>query len=348
MKKLFIFGMLFLGITNVSASETFIQDDIVYDSFDSYKETLCQNSKEFGDIIFRENGEYNNQNIYYYCEYSDPKQALNNLKEKYSLEFNAIKNENNFEELNENNWESYYNVVKKSNRADVHNILVFFDTYENTEKNDEITSLINTSSYRSNNGVSEKLSQILPDYNNISTATPYDNQVFNVKAGVNYAENWAWDYNPGFRNFGDNDCTNFVSQVLQNGGYNHVNGINKYFGWWYNNNSNSNSWSSADKFIKYWGVRMSTTSFEDFSKLISVGDFIFQDLGNDGDYNHAGFVTYKSNTFGVHDAGNMSMRYYDFIVAQHSKNYNKWVSESDNNWELCSGCRYATAAINKQ
>ena len=50
------------------------------------------------------------------------------------------------------------------------------------------------------------------------------------------------------------------------------------------------------------------------------------------------FVTYRDNAERWYDG----MLYQNYIVAQHSTNYNMWVSEAGNQWELSGekGGRY--------
>ena len=47
---------------------------------------------------------------------------------------------------------------------------------------------------------------------------------------------------------------------------------------------------------------------------------------DDGDWDHAGFVVDKGTVLS-------SSGYYDIKIAQHTKNYNSWVSSSTNGWE---------------
>lgn len=85
------------------------------------------------------------------------------------------------------------------------------------------------------------------------------------------------------------------------------------------------SWIRADTFAKYMGVGYTTTSHSTFTNNIQKGDFIGADFGNDGDWNHMGFVTDKETT--------MSNGYYDYKVAQHTSNYHEWTSSSNNGWD---------------
>lgn len=67
----------------------------------------------------------------------------------------------------------------------------------------------------------------------------------------------------------------------------------------------------------------------DFSVKLTKADIIAFDNASDGDWNHMGFVTDKKTT--VSSVG--GKKYYDYKVAQHTSNYNAWVSSTTNKWE---------------
>ena len=73
------------------------------------------------------------------------------------------------------------------------------------------------------------------------------------------------------------------------------------------------------------GVGYTTTNNSLFSANIKKGDFIAADYEKDGDWNHMGFVTSKKTS--------KTNGYYDYKVAQHTKNYHAWASSSTNSWE---------------
>ena len=55
---------------------------------------------------------------------------------------------------------------------------------------------------------------------------------------------------------------------------------------------------------------------------------------DDGD--NSGETGYDEFKYG-YDAYNRQISYYNYEVAQHSINYIKWASESDNSWDTYSG-----------
>lgn len=170
-----------------------------------------------------------------------------------------------------------------------------------------------------------------------------------LNAAVRYAEKYAWTPNAdeyevatSFSN-GVVDCTNFASQILHASGVNQVVYKNKNSGWWHRKNwlnihNYSISWINADVFARYMGVGYTTTNHQSFAQNIIVGDFIALDHENNGSWDHMGFVTYRDNAERWYNG-----KYYqNYIVAQHSNNYNMWVSEEGNGWELSGdfGGRY--------
>ena len=82
--------------------------------------------------------------------------------------------------------------------------------------------------------------------------------VYNRLAAVNYARKWALGRNPQFPNYGGGggggDCSNFISQCLNAGGWPMVDGWNRdKFAWWAEKDETSRTWSSAQWFGGYIG-----------------------------------------------------------------------------------------------
>jgi len=101
-------------------------------------------------------------------------------------------------------------------------------------------------------------------------------------------------------------------------------------------------WTVADKFAKFYGIKSTTKDFYTFSTRIRQGSFIAYSRYGDGKYAHMGFVTAKSST----KKKTSGVTYYDFKVAQHTSDYNAWVSSSTNGWEkIKSNYPKATFAI---
>ena len=173
----------------------------------------------------------------------------------------------------------------------------------------------------------------------IQQLTYSKNANFNVAKGVAYANKYAVNQNTYFRYFKNADCTNFVSQIKRAGGvadyFSYLTGGSDstfdydkswcYIGY----HSYGKRWTVADRFAKFFGVKYTTTNFYTFSTKVKKGSFISYDITSDGSWDHMAFVTAKSSTKKTTEG----VTYYDFKVAQHTTNYNYYVSNSKNNWE---------------
>src|SRR5262245_44617292 len=80
---------------------------------------------------------------------------------------------------------------------------------------------------------------------------------YNRIAAVNYAQKWALSRNPQFPNYsaaagGGGDCSNFISQCLNAGGWPMIDGWNRdKYAWWAEKDKTSRTWSSASWFGGY-------------------------------------------------------------------------------------------------
>lgn len=169
-------------------------------------------------------------------------------------------------------------------------------------------------------------------------------------AGVAYANKHATSVNIGpYFYFTGNDCTNFASQILEASGVSQVKSSSIYSGWWHTYSSSiydhkhSNSWINANTFARYMGVGYTTKNHYSFSANISTHDFIAYDAGSDGDWNHIGYVV-DNDSFAAKYSG---YNYYDYKVAQHSKNYVAWTSSSTNNWETLANNGYTYGRVRR-
>jgi hypothetical protein len=79
---------------------------------------------------------------------------------------------------------------------------------------------------------------------------------YNRSGAVAYAHQYAYDPNPAYYFFPDNDCTNFVNQSIHHGSYAEEVGSNTY-GWYYNyynnyqDNDYSASWTDVGKLYEF-------------------------------------------------------------------------------------------------
>ncbi|HMR99739.1 MAG TPA: amidase domain-containing protein [Anaerolineales bacterium] len=151
-----------------------------------------------------------------------------------------------------------------------------------------------------------------------TTSTPVNGYIYNRVAAVSYANTWAHEPRnttyPLSNETGCNcnDCTNYISQVLHNGGYPLRTGNfdeNSYYEWWYRDPSQyfvsySTTWSAANWFNVY--ISLYPNEFDTMSTVTALqeGDFILLDLRNndtnapfpDGKPDHGRVVVGYGNT----------------------------------------------------
>jgi hypothetical protein len=117
---------------------------------------------------------------------------------------------------------------------------------------------------------------------------------YNRLKAVQYAEQWWNSYNPYYKKF-ENDCTNFISQCLHQGGAPMRGYPNRSKGWWMTGNNWSYSWTIANSLRLYLtnstvGLRAKQVSSPE---QLLFGDVICYDFEGDGRYNHNTIVTAK-------------------------------------------------------
>lgn len=289
-----------------------------------------------------------------FCEFDNPDQAIEDLKENIPDLLSALQEQYALQALSSSNWKEYYSnlyqyeqsmidaqTLTKQTAQELAVLYSFFDIYENTEQNEKILALIDLASDEDLQEFQTELAAALPYTSPFAVQTVSSQLLATTRASFNvtnanaYAAQWANDDNhAAYGSFGASaDCTNFASQILEAGGKTQNYTGNTATGWWHKRISNtvhqySNSWTVANKFGLYWGKSYQTKSFYNLSKNVTVGDFIAQDRTNDGSLDHIGYIT----TVGTE--GNYGgQTYRDLKIAQHSTHYHAWVSSSINGWE---------------
>ncbi|WP_240106462.1 amidase domain-containing protein [Streptomyces sp. MUM 203J] len=122
-------------------------------------------------------------------------------------------------------------------------------------------------------------------------ATGYD-----YRAMARYAERYWYNYNPEYRRFNDagGDCTNFVSQALKAGGWQHVpGGYDDHRAWWYGDSYQSTSWVGANEWSWFTLSQKRATNLASAYQL-DVGDVMQMDFDRDGSKDHTMITTYRS------------------------------------------------------
>ncbi|MCS1350267.1 amidase domain-containing protein [Mechercharimyces sp. CAU 1602] len=90
------------------------------------------------------------------------------------------------------------------------------------------------------------------------------------------------------------DCTNFVSQVIHEGGIGFVKDDPNIPDWYYNDTKPSTSWYYVDHLYRHMVARAEAKDYDQ----LKVGDIVIGDLADDGDYEHAAFVSKVQKRWG--------------------------------------------------
>lgn len=125
------------------------------------------------------------------------------------------------------------------------------------------------------------------------TATGYD-----YAAMATYATKYWSRYNPDYPDFSDagagGDCTNFVSQALKAGGWQHVPGYTTDFHKWFGNAEiQSDSFVGVNEFSWFALSSKRATSLANVYQM-DVGDVLQLDFDRDGSKDHSMIVTSRS------------------------------------------------------
>lgn len=287
------------------------------------------NLKKFDTLIVPNSLMLDDEEIPLYVSFENQQNALQNFRKSFSNEIDLLKHDYNLEEISENNYNEYYSAITSMIENNVSNnnisnidkyneMLEFIDIFENKYQNDEISDKVTLASKLRGNDkddIKNEISLLTPNYNEkISQVRRTENLGMpNLNAAINYAKKYATSPNPLYTYFSNADCTNFVSQILNNGGVGQVVYSSKSSGWWYKTKSNySYSWTVANTFSKYMGRTRYNVSWNTFKGKLKKGSFIGKDNTDDGDVNHMAFITDVSS-----DKSQVQ-------IAQHTTNYLKW------------------------
>lgn len=316
--------------------------------------------------------EGNSENIY--KEFENRYVALEELNKKNSDFIKYLMKRFDIGKLSNKNWKSYYEIINSEDidskyEREIFLFKSFFDIYENTDKNDEILNLINESNLKSSpidKEKKEKLFLLLPSYSKFANKIKdvrgteinsllegslfklkgtknFGDNILDVNKAVEYAMRYAYSPNKNYYSFYTGDCANFVSQIMK------ASGKQLTDDWWCRFSKDafgnyvvveySRAWSFANDFVHHFGVYYSTKSHKSFSTGLGYGTIIAFDSSDDGDWDHIAFVTAADNELGTYNG----YTYFDYEVAQHTKNYLEWTSTPINKWEEIEnyGGRYA-------
>ena len=251
-----------------------------------------------------------------YKEFKNQEKALNKFKKDYNKELKKIQQKYKLKELSNDNWRKYRSYIEEIGKDDsIFEIRRFFDIYENKDQNVRIRQI------SMNNSLDEKTKRELMEL-------PYDGEKKEIdQSGLLKISK---------------DCTNFVSQIMEAGGVKQEKSYSKEKGWWHEIKSgpaytryhiHSISWVRARTLSRRLGIRHVCTSHREFSKYVYRGNIIGMDTDKDGDFDHLGFVTKTDN----YEAQYGNKTFYDYKVAQHSRDYYAWASWKINSWADVEG-----------
>ncbi|MFD9302516.1 amidase domain-containing protein [Streptomyces sp. NPDC060048] len=125
-------------------------------------------------------------------------------------------------------------------------------------------------------------------------------------AMTDYAQTYAIDRNSWYRDFGNNDCTNFISQALRAGGWSdEANGpypSNDQDSWWYNPwdiHNQTLTWINAEWFYFYASRWSQRTQLLDNVWYMGYGDVLQADWdGNGQEIDHTMMMTWYYDGIG--------------------------------------------------
>lgn len=139
---------------------------------------------------------------------------------------------------------------------------------------------------------------------------------YNKNNAAKYAQEYALKYNTRYISY-SSDCTNFVSQCLENGGYKQNNT------WCCGLASSTKEWSVADTNYHYILQKKWGKLYKRYSKngkysapnsyiTVDTGSLVYYDWDGDGKINHASFMSFSGQ--------NKSTGMYQSLICQHTTN----------------------------
>lgn len=162
---------------------------------------------------------------------------------------------------------------------------------------------------------------------------------------VGYAVKWSdpntkskFYRNPDYRNYGDNDCSNFVSQSMRAGGWSDLTGVylsDSY--WWYNWANQTRTWTEVNAFWRFATGQRRGTQVASVScycspsnvswKQLSAGDVMQADWDSNGSWDHNMVITTKDSKGSIylsyHSNNRRNFPIADFVWSGFSQYRNK-------------------------
>ncbi|MFG2133034.1 amidase domain-containing protein [Streptomyces sp. NPDC048751] len=125
-------------------------------------------------------------------------------------------------------------------------------------------------------------------------------RAYDYKAMAQYAEKYWKNYNRSYRSFararGGGDCTNFLSQSLNAGGWKKINSSRESYGtWWYGSRDQSDTWVGVNEWSWFAQTAKRTTALK-YAYQMDKGDVLQMDFNRDGEKDHTLMTTYRGST----------------------------------------------------
>lgn len=300
--------------------------------------TPCEPAETLGsinrDLKITINGEENPL----FCEFEDREKAMQTLKERIPEYLEKFAKENKLKELDSTNWKQYKVALRETDfpptTEEGRLLNVFLGTYEDTDLNKETIKYVTAKKGEFKDSELVGIASMLPYNSKVSVANnekrlaeqKLKNHInaVNMTSARAYASAYSWNPNTAYLYYAGADCTNYVSQILNNSGVPQTSAWYPY----------STPWINTPAFASTMGVGASYGSNHlGFSQAIGDGNVILLDSDKNYTWDHAGFVTYQNSSPAQYNNG----YYYDYMVTQHSSNYYKWAHESGNGWPTAGG-----------
>ena len=305
---------------------------------------------DIGRISVKQILSINNIGISLYPVFEDKDMALENIRIACPNIISELSKSYDLPKFSEENCVDYRNKMREhldnpqkpdwydKNNCEFAKLDMFFDIYENDDKNAKIIKMVKSVdsisllmknlefrlalSWKDGDKFCEKLIEMegktIKDFD-----VHIDSRFYSTDYAVDYAKKYAKTPNPSYKYISNADCTNFTSQIMCYAGKTvnatwgavNVSGVWKY----------TSAWANANAFARYWGVDYTYFAHNPFANKLQKGDYITEDKLNDGDWDHMAFVV---------SIGSMtSSGYRDYQVAQHTDNYLAWASSSTCGWD---------------
>jgi len=121
---------------------------------------------------------------------------------------------------------------------------------------------------------------------------------YDYAAMATYAEKYWKNYNTAYRKFNSvgGDCTNYLSQSLNAGGWKQVSSSSEEYGTWsYGTSTQTDTWVGVNEWSWFTQTAKRTTALANVYQM-DVGDVMQMDFDKDGSKDHSMITSYRSSS----------------------------------------------------